>query len=144
MAACLRGYIDPGLLGQAPLIIYPLYFITSFLAKALLLALYFPLSSPNRYVRVAVYVTSTLVFGQFISGFLATIFSQCLIKPTIWNRGFWDAECINPGRYSIVSGILDVTTDIILLCLSVPIIWTFNMTRRQKVFASGVLFVGAM
>ena len=129
---------------QAPLVIYPLYFISTFAAKALLLSLYRPFFSPNFYLRTAVYIAFVLVVCQFVTGGFATVYSQCLPIPYFNNIKSRKTDCFNPGSSSIVSGTLDLVTDIILLCLPLPAVWNLNVTRRQKMIASSIVTLGAL
>ena len=111
--------------------------------KASLLLLYYRLFSPSRRFSLAVYIGAAIIFCQWLSLTLANIF-QCRPVSAFWNRTVQGAECINLSSFSIVTGVLNFTTDVLILCLPVPMVWGLNTTNAQKVTLTGIFLLGVL
>ncbi|KAL9130303.1 MAG: hypothetical protein Q9217_001478 [Psora testacea] len=126
---------------KASLANFSLYFTTSFFTKASLLTLYFRLFSPNKYFRYAVYIATIVVICQFMSSFFAVIF-QCVPMAGFWNPDLKGVKCINLFLLSLVSGVLNLLTDVMILCLPLPMVWSLNSNKAQKVMLTGIFMLG--
>ena len=122
-----------------------LWLATAAATKASLLLLYYRLFSPSRRFRFAVRIGAVIVFCQWVSLTCAAIF-QCRPLAAFWNHAIRDAKCINLPRFTIVGGVLNLLTDVLILCLPIPMVWGLNTTKTQKVtltciFLLGILYV---
>lgn len=120
-----------------------LWLATAAATKASLLLLYYRLFSPSRRFRVAVYIGSAIVFCQWFSLTVSSIF-QCRPVAAFWNRSIQGAECIDLPRFTIVSGVLNLLTDVLILCLPVPMVWGLNTTNVQKITLTAMFLLGVL
>lgn len=105
--------------------------------------LYYRLFSPSRRFRVAIYIGTAIVLCQWFSLTLAAIF-QCRPVAAFWNTSIQGAECINLPRFTIVSGVLNLLTDVLILCLPIPMVWRLNTTKVQKATLTGIFLLGVL
>lgn len=120
-----------------------LWLATAAATKASLLLLYYRLFSPSRRFRVAVYIGTASVFCQWFSLTLTSIF-QCQPVAAFWNRRIQGAKCIDLPRFTIVSGVLNLLTDVLILCLPIPMVWGLHTTNIQKVTLTGLFLLGIL
>lgn len=120
-----------------------LWLATAAATKASLLLLYYRLFSPSKRFRLAVRVGAVVVFCQWLSLTLATIF-QCRPVAAFWNRTIYDAKCIDLPGFTIASGVLNLLTDVLILCLPVPMVWGLNTTKAQKITLTGIFLLGIL
>ncbi|CAF9942111.1 hypothetical protein IMSHALPRED_003206 [Imshaugia aleurites] len=118
-----------------------LWLATAAATKASLLLLYYRLFSPNKRFRLAVRIAAAVVFCQWFSLTAATIF-QCVPVAAFWNHYIQGAKCINLPRFTVVSGVLNLLTDVMILCLPIPMVWGLNTTKTQKVTLTGIFLLG--
>ncbi|KAM0793996.1 hypothetical protein BDR22DRAFT_877109 [Usnea florida] len=118
-----------------------LWLATAAATKASLLLLYYRLFSPSKRFRLAVRIGAVVVFCQWFSLTLVTIF-QCRPVKAFWNHDVPGAKCINLPRFTIVSGVLNLLTDVLILCLPGPMVWSLNTTVAQKITLTGIFLLG--
>lgn len=111
--------------------------------KVSLLLLYYRLFSPSKPFRRAVRIGAALVFGQWFSLTCVTIF-QCRPVAAFWNRTIQDARCIDLPRFTVTSGVLNFLTDVLILCLPIPMVWGLHTTNAQKVTLTGIFLLGIL
>ena len=112
--------------------------------KTSLLLLYYRLFSPSRRFSLAVYICAAIIVCQWLSLTFANIF-QCRPVSAFWDRKFQGgAECINLASFGIVTGVLNFSTDVLILCLPVPMVWGLNTTNAQKVSLTGIFLLGVL
>ena len=120
-----------------------LWLTTAAATKASLLLLYYRLFSPSRRFRLAVYVCSAVVFCQWFSIALVSTF-QCRPIAAFWDKSIQGAECIDLLRFTIVSGVLNLSTDVMTLCLPIRMVWGLNMTTTQKITLTCIFLLGLL
>lgn len=120
-----------------------LWLATAAATKASLLLLYYRLFSPSRRFRLAIYIVTAIVFCQWFSVSLGTIF-QCRPVAAFWDHTIQGAQCINLLNFTIASGVLNLLTDVLILCLPIPMVWGLNTTNAQKVTLTGIFLLGAL
>ena len=120
-----------------------LWLATAAATKASLLLLYYRLFSPSPRFRLAIYIVTAIIFCQWFSITLASIF-QCRPVAAFWNHTIQGAECIDLPRFTVVSGVLNLLTDVLILCLPIPMVWGLNTTNAQKVTLTGIFLLGAL
>ncbi|KAM0803703.1 hypothetical protein BDR22DRAFT_902287 [Usnea florida] len=118
-----------------------LWLATAAATKASLLLLYYRLFSPSERFRLAVYIGAAVVFCQWFSLTIVTIF-QCRPVRAFWNRNIQNARCFDLARVTIISGVLNILTDVLILCLPVPMVWGLRTTFAQKVTVTGMFLLG--
>ena len=120
-----------------------LWLATAAATKTSLLLLYYRLFSPSQRFSLAIYIGAAIVFCQWLSLTLATIF-QCRPVSAFWDRTVQGAECINLSRFELVSGVLNLLTDVLILCLPLPMVWGLNTTEAQKLTLTGIFLLGVL
>ena len=120
-----------------------LWLATAAATKASLLLLYYRLFSPSQRFCLAIYIVTAIVFCQWLSLTLASIF-QCNPIAAFWDHTIQGAVCINLPRFTVVSGVLNLMTDVLILCLPIPMVWGLNTTNAQKVTLTGIFLLGTL
>ena len=120
-----------------------LWLATAAATKASLLLLYYRLFSPSRRFRLAIYTFAAIVFCQWFSLTLVTIF-ECRPVAAFWDHTIQGAKCIDLARVTIVSGVLNLMTDVLILCLPIPMVWGLNTTNTQKITLTGIFLLGLL
>lgn len=46
------------------------------------------------------------------------------------------------ARVTLASGVLNLLTDVLILCLPIPMVWGLNTTKAQKVTLTGIFLLG--
>ena len=120
-----------------------LWLATAASTKVSLLLLYHRLFYPSKRFRLVVRIGAAIVFCQWFSLTIGTIF-QCIPVAAFWNRNIEGAKCIDLPRFTITSGVLNLLTDVMILCLPVPMLWGLNTTKAQKVTLTGIFLLGIL
>ena len=120
-----------------------LWLATAAVTKASLLLLYYRLFSPIKRFRLAIRVGAVIVFCQWFSLTLVCIF-QCIPVKAFWDQNVQGAKCIDLPRFTIASGVLNLLTDVLILCLPVPMVWGLNKNVAQKITLTGIFLLGML
>lgn len=73
---------------------------------------------------------------------MADIF-QCVPINAFWDRKIAKtAKCMDTVTFSIGTGVSNLATDIVVLCLPMPMVWSIRTTRTQKITLTGVFLLG--
>ena len=120
-----------------------LWLATAAAIKASLLFLYYRLFGVSSGFRLAVHICAVIVFCQWISLTFAGIF-QCIPVAAFLNGAIQNAKCIDLETFAIVSGILNLLTDVLILCLPMRMVWGLYATRAQKLTLTGIFLLGIL
>lgn len=126
---------------QASLAFLALYFTTLALIKASLLLLYYRYFSVSRPFRIALYISAGVIVCWYLAVFFATIF-QCVPVAAFWDRHIKNKKCVNLSAFSTDAGVTNLVTDVMILCLPMPMVWTLHTNRTQKVTLTGIFLLG--
>ena len=85
--------------------------------------------------------------GLFVSTYtvamvLAGIF-QCSPIKGVWDTTI-EAKCIQIKLVWIVTGSMNVLTDVLLLCTPIPLLWKLQMPRAAKLQLMGIFSIGSL
>ena len=120
------------------------YGLTIFFAKLSLFLLYLRLFSPDRWMRVAIYVgivTNLLVYMAISVAFGI----MCLPRHgETWQTAPLSARCSRAPVLGYVNGTFNVLSDFYLLALPIPVIWHLQMPRKKKYSVFAVFLTGLM
>ena len=119
-----------------------MYTIAICFLKLSMLLLYLQLS-PARLYRLCVQAMIFMVVGFCIAS-IVTIFTSCTPLRKVWDLSITWGTCIDRPAQSIASGVLNVTTDFILLILPLPFVWKLKIPTKQKLMLFAVFMVGAL
>ena len=120
-----------------------LWLATAAATKASLLFFYHRLFSPSKPFRLAVRIGAVVVFCQWFSLTLACIF-ECTPVKAFWDQNVQGAKCINLPRFTIASGVMNLLTDVLILCLPGPMVWGLHKTVAQKITLTGIFLLGIL
>ncbi|CAD6572283.1 MAG: hypothetical protein ASARMPRED_005221 [Alectoria sarmentosa] len=121
-----------------------LYFTTNATIKISLLLLYYRLFFPSRPFRIALYNTAIIVVAWWIAVLFADIF-QCVPVNAFWDNGIKNvktARCMSTVHFSIGTGVINLVTDVMVLCLPIPMVWSLRTNRTQKIAMTGIFLLG--
>ncbi|CAD6441404.1 d6f0f2a0-5329-43f3-8f1a-50973ad2991a [Sclerotinia trifoliorum] len=107
------------------------------------LLLFYNRLSPVRWFRTAVYFLMFIVFAYSIAFIFALIF-PCRPVARNWDIRIKDGECINRAAIYTAGAAVNITTDIALLALPIPMIVDLQMPKIQKAGLIFIFMVGSM
>lgn len=95
--------------------------------------------------RILLWIMMSIVIGTFISTSIVGIFACNPIRYS-WNKDpAIGGSCVSTVPWWFAYAALNISTDIIILALPIPLINSLmQITRRQKVILMGVFVVGAL
>ena len=88
-------------------------------------------------------MVTAVIFCQWFSLTFAGIF-QCRPVAAFWDHSIQGAKCIDLPRFGIISGVLNLMTDVLILCLPIPMVWALQMTNAGKITVTGMFLLGAL
>ncbi|EXK76372.1 hypothetical protein FOQG_18886 [Fusarium oxysporum f. sp. raphani 54005] len=118
-----------------------LYCVSMMFTKLSFLAVYLRIS-PSRRFRAVVCLLMAVVAGYSFSAVLVAIF-QCHPVEMAWDITISDGSCIDRMAYFIAILALNVTTDLFMLVLPIPMLWKVKMPKRQKLGLIGIFMTGS-
>ena len=118
-----------------------LYFTTLALIKASLLLLYYRCFGVSRPFRIALYISAGVIVCWYLAVFFASIF-QCVPVAAFWDRNIKNKRCVNLSNFSTDAAVTNLLTDVMILCLPMPMVWTLHTNKTQKVTLTGIFLLG--
>ncbi|KAJ4355910.1 uncharacterized protein N0V89_003935 [Didymosphaeria variabile] len=128
--------------GKYLLVLATLYFVDVNIPKLAVLALYRRLF-PQRVARITVYT----IAGILIAGSIAnTIVSLAACKPfeANYNPTLPGAKCIDKESFFVWTSVPNIATDVVMLALPLPIVWSLHNTKRIKIALTFTFLVGSL
>lgn len=126
---------------KAALATFVIYFTTTATIKASLLLLYYRYFGISRPFRIALYISAGLIVCWYLAVLFVSIF-QCVPVAAFWDRNIKNAKCVNLAQFSTSTGVTNLLTDVIILCLPVPMVWTLHTNKTQKMTLTGIFLLG--
>ncbi|KAI4220652.1 MAG: hypothetical protein L6R36_007465 [Xanthoria steineri] len=103
---------------------------------------YWRIFKPNQKIRWALQASMTLLVCAYVGMFFASLF-ECWPLATNWEPAISRGHCLKPkGGVPYVSGSINVVSDIVVLVLPIPAIWSLKMDLRRKLRLVAVFSVG--
>lgn len=94
------------------------------------------------YITSYFLICATTLFYSI--GALAEIF-QCTPREKIWNPLLVGGHCpIDISRLAKASGLLNLLSDVIILCLPQVVVWNLNLPTKKKVGISLIFIMGLL
>jgi hypothetical protein len=96
----------------------------------------------TRHFKWVVYfgITFMVLFG--LSTVLVDIFNCTPIRAS-WDKTI-PARCINPPSLYRATAIINLVTDILILCLPAPMVWRLKMSARNRLALYGIFLLGGL
>ena len=126
---------------KAALATFVMYFTTTGTIKASLLLLYYRYFGISRPFRIALNISAGLLVCWYLAVFFVSIF-QCVPVAAFWDRNIKTAKCVNLAQFSTSTGVTNLLTDVIILCLPMPMVWTLHTNKTQKMTLTGIFLLG--
>ena len=83
------------------------------------------------------------VFLWAVSTIFAAIF-QCMPIRLAWQKDLGHGKCVDLAALVVSTGVLNMLTDIIILIIPMPIVWSLKISNRQKVAVSAIFLLGGL
>lgn len=97
---------------------------------------------PNPRLRIIIWC-----LGAFILCY-SLVLSFCIIFQCKPIRGAWDpmidAKCFNLKIVILLTSSLNVFTDVLTLCLPLPLLWRLKLPKEKKVQLTGIFLLGGL
>lgn len=97
---------------------------------------------PNRHFRILTWFLAAFIVCYSLVLFLGVIF-QCMPIRGAWNPTI-EAKCIDLGLIIVITSALNVLTDVLTLCLPLPLLWRLNLPKERKVQLTGIFLLGGL
>jgi len=105
----------------------------------LLYARIFPKHTNPRF-RIVLWSVAGFVLAYTITSMMVNLF-QCVPIRANWTPGV-KSKCVSFGAELITMAVLNVMTDVVLLCLTMPILWNLRTNRVRKFQLAGMFLLG--
>ena len=119
-----------------------MYIPTICLVKLSILLLYLRLFSNGRTVRYTVYGILSFVVSYNIAAELSLIFGCRPVRKTFHQE--LSGTCIDFQRHAQVVVILNIVSDIALYIVPIPIAWSLQIPKRQKIAVIAIFLTASV
>ncbi|ERT03248.1 plasma membrane protein Pth11 [Sporothrix schenckii 1099-18] len=109
--------------------------------KLSILASYLHIFAPRGLLKTTLYATACVTVGLGVASVPATIF-ECIPVAGAWSLNDSAAHCYTFVNFLYASTAINVTTDLILCLVPIPLFWRLQLPRRQKIVISVLFFLG--
>jgi hypothetical protein len=99
--------------------------------------------SPYRIFQATVYILIILVISYTIVLVFQIIF-RCHPIAKAWDITITNGYCLSVRLVSNINGVIDATTDCIMLFLPIPLIWRLRVAKRQKFLIALILMTSSL
>jgi len=125
-----------------------IYFVANWTVKMSILALYYRIGYGKQGLPWIVQSPAVWTVAAFMTAFSFSVFLTQLFICTPVSR-VWDIEaqpdgCINAAMFMVISGAINVVTDIVLLIFPLPLIWVIKFNKRQRTALAVILSIGVI
>lgn len=137
--------VEPAKLVHALKIKYAIavIYISSFtLPKLSILFLYLQVFSPSKRTRYTTYALIGVVVATWIAETLTSAF-QCTPVPLVWDHTI-HGHCVDRIKMFQYYSIPNIVTDVAMLILPIPTIWTLKMSKLQKMAIIFTFLLGSL
>ena len=119
-----------------------IYVIGLYFVKLSLLILLYRVFGVNRYFRWANYAVVAFWTLYSVTDTFIVIF-QCIPIHKAWAPEI-DGHCINLIELGVSSGYINISTDLMILLLPIPMVWSLQLSVKNRlaimsIFATGIL-----
>lgn len=105
---------------------------------------YWSIFKPNQRMRWVLQASMTLLVCAYVGMFFASLF-ECWPLEKNWEPTRSRGHCLKPkGGTPYVSGAINVVSDIVVLVLPIPAIWSLKMDLRRKLRVIAIFSVATL
>ena len=130
------------IVAQSLYVFNPLYTNIIPLVKISILLLYkrlFPLDRVHLIIYILVGILACFEFSTTI----VDIFG-CHPIAAAWNKKIPHSHCVVPQTLYMATAGINLTTDIIILCLPMPLVWGLRLSTKRKIAVSFIFVLGSL
>ncbi|KAL2834322.1 hypothetical protein BDW59DRAFT_156264 [Aspergillus cavernicola] len=118
-----------------------LYVPMVFVIKLALLTVMLRIFAPDRHKVIIIYISITVLLLYYIPALFIKIFF-CKPISAYWNIG--SGTCIDQRNVIIADSAISIASDLWILILPVPMLWSLQMSRTKKLRVVGILGAGGL
>ncbi|KAI0390654.1 hypothetical protein F5Y17DRAFT_49569 [Xylariaceae sp. FL0594] len=107
-----------------------IYSVTIVCVKLSILAFYWRIF-PQKWFRRALVVVAAFMGGWMFATVFSIVF-QCWPVEYNWDKSIPGGHCIDAGMFGLATSILNVVTDVTILALPLPMIWSLHLPARRR------------
>ncbi len=96
---------------------------------------------PTRRMRMVSYITGAIMWGFCIASTIVDI-DTCAPVSYYWNKNIPNGRCIDTNVFYIVGSSMQLVTDLTVLILPLPVVWSLNTGTTKKIGLSVVFLLG--
>ena len=119
-----------------------IYLVAAILPKLAILSMYLRIFTTRSY-RMSVYVLAAVLIMAFLAGGLTGLLG-CRPLAFFWDPTIPGGHCININAFFRWISLPNILTDIAMLILPQPLIWTLQITRNQKIGLTLTFLTGSL
>lgn len=97
----------------------------------------------NKTLRTTTYIIGAIVAGNGVAGIVASL-SSCRPFSARWDPSLFISNCIDAPRFWQGVSIPNVITDVVILLLPFPIVWSIQLDLKQRLALSDVFLLGSL
>ncbi|RSL44767.1 hypothetical protein CEP51_016181, partial [Fusarium floridanum] len=112
------------------------------LAKMALLLVYQRIA-PQKWFQVTIWIAGFIVIGSTIAMSVASVF-LCIPISMAWNITGTAGRCIDRNAVYMTTAALGAATDLMILCLPMPVVMQLQMPLKQKIGLIGFFCLGGI
>ena len=98
---------------------------------------------PSRQFALIEIILGSVMIGWWLSLVFAVIFS-CHPVNYFWNKSVPNGHCINENILAYGVTAVNIVTDLAVLCLPIPWLWTLQMPLSRKLGLIGIFCLGGL
>ena len=93
--------------------------------------------------RITAYVLGGIIIANGIAGVISSL---CTCQPFAarWNLSIPNAHCIDTVQYWRWISLANIITDVVMLVLPLPVVWTLQVSTTQKYGLTFIFLTGSM
>jgi len=120
-----------------------LYFSTAVSFKTSLVLLYHRIFGVVRWYRYVLAAAEGIVACYFIVCMFVAVF-ECNPVSFYWDKEIPHGACINQTQFYRWNGVANLLIDLMILCLTFPMVWRLKIGTRQKITLLSIFLLGAL
>lgn len=93
--------------------------------------------------RITCYVLGGIIICAAFAG-VVTSLASCRPFSARWNLELFVSNCIDAPRYWQGMSVPNITTDLVMLVLPLPVVWRLQIPKRQKLALTGIFILGSL
>ena len=119
-----------------------LFGFSTTLTKLSILFFYRRIFPSRRFALLAIFI-GCIMIGWWLSLIFAVIFS-CQPVNYFWNKSIRNGHCINENALAYGITGVNIVTDLAVLCLPLPWLWTLQIPLSRKLSLIGIFGLGSL